>query len=405
QMPENSPHNTENKHQRIHHSAESVKRQMPENSPHNAEGVKNKHQRIYHSAQKQMLENSPHNTEDIQEHQRIHHSAKNKCRTPENSSQCQGQMPENSPYNSEVFKNTREFITVPEDKLQRIYHTMPKVFKNTREFITVPKDKRWRKFTTQCQRCSRTPEQMSENSLYDAEGVQEQTPENSSQCQKCPRTNIREFTTTLKNLSHNTEGIQEQTPKNSLKYQNAESAQGQMPENLPHNAESFKNKHQRIHYAKDAQEQIPSITPKCSRTNTPHNAENAQEQAPKNLLHNAGDKHQRKRTHYTTLKVFKKNSPHTAESARKHVPENLPLENSLHNAKCAQGQAPESSHTMPNMPKNKIRRFTMPKTNTKDSYAEKMLEDKHQKIYNAKLRIHLTLPGEHRDTLYNIKSF
>ncbi|CAG8694372.1 9790_t:CDS:1, partial [Dentiscutata heterogama] len=49
--------------------------------------------------------------------------------------------------------------------------------------------------------CSRTPRQTSENSPHDAKGVQEQTPKNSSQCQKCPRTNA--------------EGVQEQIPENS----------------------------------------------------------------------------------------------------------------------------------------------------------------------------------------------
>ncbi|CAG8695387.1 2547_t:CDS:2, partial [Dentiscutata heterogama] len=106
----------------------------------------------------------------------------------------------------------------------------------------------------------------------------------------------------------------------------------------------------------------------------------------------------------------KKNSPHNIESVQEKFTthrrnaQRQALENLLHNAECAQGQAPESLHTMPNMPKDNTRRFTTPRTNTKDLYTEKMPEDKHQKIHNTELRIHLILLGEHRDTLYNVKS-
>ncbi|CAG8527372.1 10525_t:CDS:2 [Dentiscutata heterogama] len=99
----------------------------------------------------------------------------------------------------------------------------------------------------------------------------------------------------LENSPHNTEGVQEQTPENSSKYQNAKSAQGQMLENLLHNAEDFKNKHQRIHNAEDAQEQIPGLTPKASKNKH-------------QKIHHTTPKLPR-RIHYIMLKVFKDKHP------------------------------------------------------------------------------------------------
>ncbi|KAF0373951.1 hypothetical protein F8M41_012936 [Gigaspora margarita] len=67
---------------------------------------------------------------------------------------------------------------------------------------------------------------------------------------------------------------------------------GQMSESSPHNGKSVHT--QRIHNVKDAQEQIPGITPenllqitKIVKENSPHNAESVQGQTSKNSPHNA----------------------------------------------------------------------------------------------------------------------
>ncbi|CAG8834088.1 45100_t:CDS:2, partial [Gigaspora margarita] len=136
--------------------APKVLKKNTENSPHNTEGGKNKYQRIHHSAQGQMPENLSHNTKEnspcnakgVQE------------QTPKNLSRCKRTNAKEFTICSKT--NTKEFIIVHKDKYQRIYHTMPKIFKNTKEFITVSKVPK---------------EQMLENSLPNAEGVQEQIPE------------------------------------------------------------------------------------------------------------------------------------------------------------------------------------------------------------------------------------
>ncbi|CAG8856623.1 12118_t:CDS:2, partial [Gigaspora margarita] len=149
--------------------------------------------RIYHSvksAQEQTPENSPHNAEGIQE------------QTPENSSQCPRTNAEEFTTQCRVFKNKHQRIhhstESAKDKRRRIYHTMLKVFKNKHQRLH---------HSAQGQ----TPE----NLLYNAEGVQEQTSENSLQS------------------PHNTEDVQE----HQRIHYSAESAKGQMPENSPPNAE------------------------------------------------------------------------------------------------------------------------------------------------------------------------
>ncbi|CAG8682955.1 44478_t:CDS:2 [Gigaspora margarita] len=194
-------------------------------------------------------------------------------------------MPENSPHNAEVFKNTREFIIVPKVPKKQMLKSLPP---NTEE---------------------QTPENLSHN----AEGVQKQTPENSSQFPsakgqipensppnakgvqelisiKLPHSaksakgqNAREFTIQCQSAqeqmlenSHNAKRIHyivPKVPKDKLMKNSLHKAEGQMPENSPHNAKGVqdikeqtsessphnaKSVHaQRIHNVKDAQEQIP----------------------------------------------------------------------------------------------------------------------------------------------------
>ncbi|CAG8808372.1 31239_t:CDS:2, partial [Gigaspora margarita] len=207
------------------YNAEGVQKQTPENSS---------------KCPRKMPENLPHNAKGVQE------------QTPENSLYAQGQMPDN------LLHSTREFYY---SSLEQMPENLPhnaEVFKNTREFITVLKVPK---------------KQMLESSPPNAKGVQEQTPETSSQC---PRTNAREFTTQRQRCIQEHQKIDH----------SAESAKEQMPENLPLNTEDVqkltlmksiiapkvqKNKMQEnsLHNAKSVQGQIPKNT---------HNAKNAQEQ-------------------------------------------------------------------------------------------------------------------------------
>ncbi|KAF0524544.1 hypothetical protein F8M41_015158 [Gigaspora margarita] len=168
-----------------------------------------------------MLENSPHNTEGVQEYQRIYHSV----------GSAKGQMLENSLPNA---KGVQELISMKSPHSAKI--------------LKVPKDK------------------LIENSLYKAESLQEQIPENSLQGQKCSRKKIkkpkdkpRKFTTQCQRCSR------------------CQSIKKQMSESSPHNSKSVHA--QRIHNVKDAQEQIPGITPENSLQIT--------EIVKKNSLHNA----------------------------------------------------------------------------------------------------------------------
>ncbi|CAG8737545.1 907_t:CDS:2 [Gigaspora margarita] len=150
-MPENSLHNTEVfKNTRKFITVLKVpKKQMLESSPPNAEVFKNKHQRIHHSAEsaKNKRQKIHYTTPKVfkNKHQKLHDSG-------------QGQMLENLPHNA---KGVQE--QTPKNSLQ-----FPR--SNAGEFIT------------QYQRCSRTLE-------------------NSSQYQKCQRTNAREFTTQYRKCS------------------------------------------------------------------------------------------------------------------------------------------------------------------------------------------------------------
>ncbi|CAG8750954.1 49_t:CDS:2, partial [Dentiscutata heterogama] len=137
-------------------------------------------------------------------------------RTPENSSQCpRTNTGENSPHNAEGVQEHQ-------DKHQRIHHMMPKVFKNKHQRIH-----------------------------HSAKSAQGQMSENLPQCQRCSRTNTKEFITVPKVPKDKCRRIHYTIPK------------------------VFKNKHQRIHQnTESAQKQTPE--------NSLHNAKGVQEQIPEN---------------------------------------------------------------------------------------------------------------------------
>ncbi|RIB09170.1 hypothetical protein C2G38_2209600 [Gigaspora rosea] len=266
---------------------ENVQEQMTKNSPHSVESVQEftiQHQSA-ESTQEQIPENSPHNAEGVQE------------RTPENSSKT----------------NAREFTTQCKgvQEYQRIHY----IAKSAQG-------------------------QMPENLPHNAEGVQEQIPEN-----------LRIYHTTRsvesvqeqipENSSHNAKGVQEQTPKN-LSY-----AQRQMLENLPHNTKVFKNtrefitllkvpkdKCQKIHHTmpkvfKNKHQRIQKFTTQCEgvqeHQRIHHSAESVQGQMPENSLHNAKG-----------FKITPENSLQcqNVKSTQEQIPKNSP-----HNAKSVQGHA------------------------------------------------------------------
>ncbi|CAG8807601.1 6206_t:CDS:2, partial [Gigaspora rosea] len=219
----NSPYNTEDRDKQIPKTMPKVFK----NLPHNTKGVQEKILENSLQCQKCPRTNTGKFTTQwrrCSEYKRIHQSAKsakNKCR--------------------EIH-----YIT-----LKRIYHTMPKVFKNKHQKIH---------YSTESAK-GQTPE----NSSHNTEGVKNKH-KNLSQC---PRTNAREFTTQCEGVQEH-EGVQEYQRIHHI----AESAQGQMPENLLHNAEGvqktntrkFKNSSHNMKVFKNTREFITVL--KVPRTNT-----------------------------------------------------------------------------------------------------------------------------------------
>ncbi|CAG8780941.1 2281_t:CDS:2, partial [Gigaspora rosea] len=327
QMQENSPYNAKDvQGQILGNSPQHQKRlrtnaskdKTSENSPHNTKDV----QRHIKNAERQTLKNSSYNAEGVQNKcQRICH--KNTGNSPQHQKCLRTNAGEFTQKCVQGQTHTQVPEEVPKDKYRRIRHITPKVY--ARELTTTSKVSNTnagnspKEFTTQCRRCSMT------NTPHSTESTQGQM---------------------LKNLPHNAKGVQRQMPENSpqptkknyiqqkcQKYPNtphsAESTQEQMLENSPHIAKEF--------------------TTQCrkrSRTNTPHNAENTQGQMLENSAHNAEGVQRQ------TLENLPQRQKCLKTNARKFTQRTSTRE-FITQCQMSQEQAPESSHAMPNVPKDK----------------------------------------------------